>query len=263
MKNGIITMLIALFAIAGLQDSAQAKENPLKFRAASLNIQAGLNTEQSISDLRKAVNENPDAIAFQEIGGEYRAAAMKAELNKSGYDFLRLDGPAQATPVAWKDSRWNKVDHMSWFLSERTFVRVPGAGPRWLEAKEATVVILKSTQGHGKVIFISAHLCPQPELNRERNELHTAQVERLVKLVEKLKGDYPGAEIVLAGDTNTEEEFRYDSLVAAGLTLSPFVKTHKNGALDHVASTMTPGYTYAIGGLHTDHKLLISNLKEN
>lgn len=260
MIRKLIVISAAVAMLSATIPPADAADT-FRFEAATLNIKADLNTAEAVADTRKAINQNPDAIGFQEIGGEFQADAMKDVLNANGYDFRRmLNRPAQAVPVAWKDSKWNLVDSFAWFLSDRTFVRVPGAGSRYLEAKEAMVVVLKSTIGNGKVVYINAHLCPEPELNRERNDLHAAQVERLAKLVVHVRSLYPGAEIAMVGDLNTPERWRFDPIVDKNLTLADNINTHPNGALDHVLSTMRPQEPTTIGNLNTDHKLLLVGL---
>lgn len=251
-------MLLTLMAIG----PGEAKvDDVIRFEAATLNVQANMTTAESVADVNKAINQNPDAIGFQEIGGEYRAAAMKDVLNDNGYDWKRfLDRPAQEVPVAWKSAKWHLVDAFPWYLSKRTFVRVPGAGSRYLEAKEAMVVVLRSTGDDGKIVYINAHLCPEPELNFERNTLHTEQIERLSELATHIKGIYPGAEIVMVGDLNSGERDRYTPITKKGLKLAANINTHPNGALDHVLSTMTPREPETFGNLNTDHKLLVVRL---
>lgn len=257
MHKMIVAIFVTLSTI-GFNVPAQATDDGFRFRAATQNIKAGVTSEEVKQDLRKTMKANPDAVGFQEIGGEFRAQVMREFLKGYGYRLVRLDGPAQDNPVAFDDDEYDRVRAFPWHLSDRTFVRVPGAGPRWMRENEATVVILS---GYRRTIaFVSLHLVPQPELNRERNELHALQMSNVARLAHRL--DDVVDEMVFVGDYNTGEIERLQALVDAGFNHEDFLQTHVNGSLDHVFTTLRPTTEYTVGAVHSDHKLLVVNTRE-
>lgn len=264
MKIKILLLLSTILLLGGATPAEAARQDdPLRFRAATLNIQANMPLDHSADDARRAANQGADAIAFQEIGGEGKEQVIRDVLDNNGYSMLRFDDtPAAESPVAWKTSEWVKDDAFRWHLSDDTFVGKDGAGPATLRAKEATVVILHERGTGRRVVFASLHLAPMPYLNERRAALHREQVAALRTLAHRMDWKYPAAEVIFAGDFNTDDPSLLDPICMEGLKISEQIRTHEHGALDRVLSTVQPRDAYTIGGLHTDHKLLVVTTRE-
>lgn len=237
-----------------------------RFRISSLNIQAHLSLRQVAADVRRAMRAKVDAIGFQEIGGDRKAAVMRAVLRLFGMRLVRLDGPASAVPIAYNARRWRKVDAFTWDVSERTHVGARGAGPRTLREKDATVVHLEKRRRRRRrqlpkreAFIINAHLAPSLRY-QVRSELHETQIESLAELVTQIRREHPDAEIHMVGDFNTGDHRRLQPLIDAGLHLAPDVATKGKHPIDRGLSTFPNAHARAVDGFNTDHRQLVVGL---
>jgi len=223
-------------------------------RVITANLQANLSTRQTLADLRKILDDEPDVIGFQEIGGLFRAAAMRALLARRGYAFVRRTHRADqgAAPLAYRRRSYKRLLARTWPLSPATKVGQAGAGPATLRAKYATYALLENRATGEVEFFAVAHLAPSVYLP-VRDELHAEQIRRLVLLLvryRKVDARY------LLGDMNTTDlAGRLLPLTDAGLKAGRPVATEGHRAIDWIFSDRE-GTRQAIRGLNTDHDAL-------
>lgn len=225
-------------------------------RVATSNLQAHMALFKVARSVRKVKRtQHPDLWGFQEIGGLHKWLTIRAVLGHR-YAGARLKGDASATPVAWNRKRYRLECKFKWHLSDPTNVGRAGAGPKVLRGKAATVVVLWDRKLRKHVVLVNAHLAPSPWLNPARSELHSAQVQRLAELADRLRDAHPRADLYFVGDDNTTDRERLRPLQQRGLLLGHDVRTHGKHALDRIASNVPHRGLIAVS-TDSDHDTLV------
>jgi endonuclease/exonuclease/phosphatase family metal-dependent hydrolase len=225
-------------------------------RVITCNLQANQRRWRYVSDARKIKKQRPDVVCLQEVGGSFKARAIRAAFGLR-YRMVRPKGPASAVPILFRRRKYRLLDVRRWHLSDETFVGRPGAGPATLREKEATWITLR-VKSTGKIEHhASCHLAPSIYLD-VREELHEEQVQNLAKLSDAMHKKNPKSDRYIAGDFNTDDDAHLRVLREAGLDAGREIKTHRHGPLDHIFSDQD-GRRSKLGNLYTDHDALIGD----
>lgn len=237
-----------------------------KFKVITYNIKAGLALTLVLQDLRRLLQRKPGVIGFQEIGGFTRAAAMRVAAVVAGYHWSqRITKGAQEVPMVWHRKTFKKIRVFRWWLSPATRVGKRGAGPKVLREKSALVAVLRHRRSREQWAFINCHLAPsirlplQPDGVISRGELHAMQIQSLSVLISMLLETYPGINIVLMGDFNTERREYFLPILNHGMDMGENLPTHgPHSAIDKIITNAEEsGKRHTIIG-HSDHRALES-----
>lgn len=230
-------------------------------RVVSLNEQANHPTGQVVDDLLRVLQDDPDLIGFQEIGGKDRARVMRRILRKHGYGFIvkHRFSNAQSVPLAWKRKRFKHRLARSWKLSRATRVGRRGAGPAVLREKWMTWTLLHDKHTGKEYAFGNCHLAPSIYIP-VRAELHEEQVAAIADWAEHMREINPHAIRIVTMDANTQRE---ELLRPIGLRAHHAkAGTHGKAHIDWVLSDAGRVGAHTIERLNTDHDALVVDLHD-
>lgn len=210
---------------------------------ATCNLRYTLSPRKFEAGLREVLAEEPDWIAFQEVGHD-RDPILERVCRELGYTWARTKG---GDPVAWKIARHGKVpiSVKPIRLARREYVgHIPGRRDR-LPANYATEVVLPDLAGGPDVVVLGYHLTAEIQDVRggggyKKDPLHLLRVLRHMREKARLGRrarlqKRRGREVHPAGDGNF-----------AGMKLRGFVscwKDRKGGDLSGRAVSIIFGAT--------------------
>jgi endonuclease/exonuclease/phosphatase family metal-dependent hydrolase len=230
-------------------------------RLVQANIRSNLSVRRFARDAREVVATRPDVITYNEV-----PERADRRLAPSGYALYRShrNRYTKATPVAWRTSRWRKVDHGTYRFSN--YRRKPDGRRVRLGLRFANWVTLEARNGR-KLSVVSAHVAPPDD---DMPDLLRRSVRRIGGLVADLA---PRGPVLVGGDFNVHypgDRYPRNLLEAARMrptydTLGSYFPTgdHYGSTIDYVfnrGKAKLRAERHRRIELHSDHDAVVADL---
>jgi len=232
---GVLALTTLALPSAGPAQAQEARPRPGYpggVRMVQANIRSTLSVREFAADADEVLRTDPDVITYNEV-----PARVDWRLAPDGYDLYRShrNRYTKATPVAWRTSRWHKVDQGTYRFSN--YRRKPDGRKVRIGLRFANWVTLEAVNGR-KLSVVSAHVAPPDD---DMPDLLRRSVRRIGDLVARLA---PRGPVLVGGDFNVRyTSTRYPRNLLQDAMMRPTYDTlgsyfptgdHEDGTIDYV-----------------------------